>query len=182
MFGVEGRPSHTQSQWERAGGWLTSDRYQEVALDKAARQKGGSLTREEKRNVEHDAALYVRTNPWWDVLARTWIHNFAVFWQLIPSIGSWTVAAVYSGTTVGLILFGAVGAASLLRTRATRDQTILWLLVIAGFSGMHTIVISQPRYRVILEPLLWILAISGGATLLQLIPARALRTAAFRPH
>ena len=182
MFGVEHRPSQTQSQWERAGGWLTPDRYVEVALDKAVRQKGGSLTREEKRNIAHDAAVYVQTNPWWNVLARTWIHNFGVFWQLTPSIGSWTVAAVYSGTTLGLILFGAIGAASLLRTRATREQTILWLLVIAGFSAIHTVLISQPRYRLVLEPLLWMLAISGGATLLQLIPARALRTVAFRPH
>ena len=45
MFGVQNRPSQTQSQWERAGGWLTPDRYVEVALDKAVRQKGGSLTR-----------------------------------------------------------------------------------------------------------------------------------------
>ena len=179
MFGVQNRPSQTQSQWERAGGWLTPDRYVEVALDKAVRQKGGSLTREEKRNVAHDAAVYVQTNPWWNVLARTWIHNFGVFWQLAPSIGSWTIAAVYSGTTLGLILFGAIGAASLLRTRATREQTILWLLVIAGFSTIHTVLISQPRYRLVLEPLLWMLAISGGATLLQLMPARALRTAAF---
>jgi 4-amino-4-deoxy-L-arabinose transferase-like glycosyltransferase len=182
MFGVKSRPSQTESQWERAGRWLTTDRYREVALDKAARQKGGSLTREEKRNVEHDAAVFVQMNPWWDVLARTWIHNFSVFWQLTPSIGSRTVAAVYSGTTVCLILFGAVGAASLLRAQATRQQTILWLLVIAGFSVIHTVLISQPRYRLILEPLLWILAISGGAALLQLISARAFRTAALRPH
>jgi hypothetical protein len=182
MFGVESRPSRTQSQWERAAGWLTSDRYLEVALDSAVRQKGGSLTREEKRHVEHDAAVFVQMNPWWDVLARTWLHNFSVFWQLTPSIGSRTVAAVYSGTTVCLILFGAVGAASLLRAQATRQQTILWLLVIAGFSVIHTVLISQPRYRLVLEPLLWILAISGGAALLQLISARAFRTAALRPH
>ena len=40
MFGVQNRPSQTQSQWERAGGWLTPDRYVEVALDKAVRRKG----------------------------------------------------------------------------------------------------------------------------------------------
>ena len=63
-----------------------------------------------------------------------------------------------------------------------KEQTILWLLVIAGFSTIHTVLISQPRYRLVLEPILWMLAISGGATLLQLIPARALRTVVSRPH
>ena len=69
MYGVEHRPSQTQSQWERAGGWLTPDRYVEVALDKAVREKGGSLTREEKRTVAHDARVYLQTNPFWRLLA-----------------------------------------------------------------------------------------------------------------
>ena len=177
MVGVKNRPSRTESQWERAGGLITPDRYREVALHRAARQKGGSLTPEEEQRADQNAEAYIQSTPWWTVLPTIWAHNFSVFWQLTPSVGSTVTRLVYTGTTLTLILLGAIGAVSLLRTRSSREEAGLWLLVIAGLSGIHTVLISQPRYRLMVEPLLWILAISGGAALLHLGAGRNLKRA-----
>jgi 4-amino-4-deoxy-L-arabinose transferase-like glycosyltransferase len=178
MVGVASRPTETESQWERVDNLVRSQRYQEVALDRAAREKGGSLTDEEKRVVREQAAAHIQAHPWWVVVAQMWWFNFFTFWQLTPSIGSRAISAIYFGTTLGLILFSLVGAVSLLRTRATRDRALFWILVIAGFSLLHTILLAQPRYRIILEPLLWILAAAGATSLFAGKPRRAVERAA----
>jgi hypothetical protein len=149
-----------------------------VALDRAAREKGGSLTDEEKRLVREEAAAHVQAHPWWTVTAQMWWFNFLTFWQLIPSIGSRAVTAVYFGTTLGLILFSLVGAMSLLRTPATRERAMFWIVVITGFSLIHTILLAQPRYRIVLEPLLWIFATAGATALFAVRRCGTLRQAA----
>ena len=157
---------------------LTPDRYRHLALRRAARDKGGSLTREETRAVEQSADAYVRTKPAWYVLARIWTHNFAVFWQLTPSIGSWVITAVYFGTSVGLILFALAWRSSFVadRTRAGTDEPLA-----PCHRGVHRTPHDSDFPAQIscdLEPLLWILAVSGGAALLQMKPTvRTLKTA-----
>jgi 4-amino-4-deoxy-L-arabinose transferase-like glycosyltransferase len=148
-----------------------------AAPEKALRRKGSALTDEELAQAYRQADAYIEQNPAWRVVASNLAYEFRRLWRIVPTGGSPIVRATYTihaVTLFGLVLLGAVR----LWSRSTGRGFVLYVfLATSGLSALHSMLLARPRYRLILEPLFWILAAEAVVWLYSLIrnPPRRLR-------
>ena len=161
VVGLRSRPPGTTSQFEQFGrvDSFGSGYYLQMAREQAIRRKGSPLTSEEAQTVRARATLELAGMPLWKVIVKNTLYRLSVFWRILPSEGSLLAKVIYALRAI--VLFSLALAGGLLAYRGEDDMkrvAALFLLETAALVLLHCFGPVVPRHRMLVEPMLWILA------------------------
>lgn len=147
-----------QVQQLAARGVLLPAYHEWLALERARRSSGGELTEAEEARVRERARTFIATHSG----ARVQIVNMGLrartLWNVIPTKATGPQKWLYTVHAIGLFGLAAVGAALSVRRDRVGRIALLFVFAIAGLTLLHSLVIARPRYRILIQPMLWILA------------------------
>jgi 4-amino-4-deoxy-L-arabinose transferase-like glycosyltransferase len=162
VLAAQHRPGTSGSQWDQLVGLesMTVGSLVDVRIQEEAARRGTSLEPGEAAAVRAAAIDEARRTPQWRILATVWGARAGAFWQFLPS-GRPPIERAAYGIASGLMTVGGL-LGLVLAVRAgggSRRFALLVVLLALGFTALHCLLVSRPRYRLPLHPLLWLVAV-----------------------